>query len=93
MAQGDLVGTNNPLDVAIQGQGFFRVMRPSGEYAYTRAGNFRVDGTGRLVTQQGELLDPQITVPGDATDMTIRPDGMVSVRVPGRDAPQELGQL
>jgi flagellar basal-body rod protein FlgG len=93
MAQGDLVGTNNPLDVAIQGQGFFRVLRPSGEYAFTRAGNFRVDGTGRMVTQQGELLDPQITVPTDATDLTVRPDGMVSVRLPGRDMPQELGQL
>lgn len=93
MAQGDLVGTQNPLDVAIQGQGFFRILRPSGEFAYTRAGNFRVDGTGRLVTQQGELLDPQITVPNETTDLTIKPDGTIFAKLAGRDQPQELGTL
>ena len=93
MAQGDLVNTQNPLDVAIQGQGFFRVSRPNGEYAYTRAGNFRVDATGRLVTQQGEMIDPQIIVPNETTDLTIRSDGVVLAKLANREAPQELGTL
>lgn len=91
--QGELLTTHNPLDVAIEGDGFFRITRPGGEPAYTRAGNFRVDATGRLVTQRGELVDPEITVPADATELQIRPDGTVLARVPGREQPEELGQL
>jgi flagellar basal-body rod protein FlgG len=91
--QGELVTTNNPLDVAIEGAGFFRITRPNGEFASTRAGNFRVDATGRLVTQRGELLDPAITIPTDATEVRIQQDGTVLARVPGRQQPEQLGQL
>jgi flagellar basal-body rod protein FlgG len=92
-SQGELIATRNPLDVAIEGDGFFRVSRPGGQLAYTRAGNFRVDAAGRLVTARGEPLDPDLTVPPDAIDLAIRPDGVVFARVPGRDAPEEIGQL
>jgi flagellar basal-body rod protein FlgG len=93
LAQGDMINTQNPLDVAIEGQGFFQIQRANGEPAYTRAGNFRVDATGRLVTQMGELVEPGITVPPEATSLTIGPDGTVACAMPGRDEPTELGQL
>ncbi len=91
--QGDLQTTNNPLDVAIGGDGFFKVTRQGGDFAYTRAGNFRVDATGRLVTARGELLDPEIVIPPQTTSVTIAADGTVSAQVAGRDAAQELGRL
>ena len=91
--QGDAVVTSNPLDVAIEGNGFFRVLRPTGDPAYTRAGNFRVDSTGRLVTQHGEIVEPGITIPPDATAVTIKPDGTISATVTGRTDQAELGQL
>jgi flagellar basal-body rod protein FlgG len=91
--QGELLTTHNPLDVAIEGLGFFRVQRASGEAAYTRAGNFRVDATGRLVTQHGEVVEPGIDVPHDATDIGIKPDGTVTAKLAGREEPVELGQL
>ena len=93
MATGDRIGTQNPFDVAIDGSGFFRVQRPNGDVAFTRAGNFRVDETGRLVTQRGEIVDPGITIPTETKDLTIRPDGMVLASLPSRTDPQELGQL
>ena len=92
-SMGELLGTGNPLDVAIEGDGFFQVQRPNGELAYTRAGNFRVDGLGRLVTQNGELLDPNITLPDDASDITIRADGTVAVKVAGREKLLEVGTI
>lgn len=91
--QGDMVATNNPLDLAIEGNGFFRIQRASGEFAYTRAGNFRVDSTGRVVTQAGEVVEPGITIPPEATQLTIGQDGKVTVHVPGRDTPSELGSI
>jgi len=93
MSQGDIINTGNPLDVAIQGAGYLRVVRPTGEFAYTRAGNLRIDSMGRLCNQQGELLDPGMTIPVEATDVTVSSDGRLSVRVPGRDVPVELGTL
>ncbi|MFZ5444141.1 MAG: flagellar basal-body rod protein FlgG [Myxococcota bacterium] len=92
-SQGDFVETGNPMDLAVEGTGMFRVTRPNGEYAYTRAGNFKVDAEGRLVTQRGELVEPQITVPKEATGVTVSPDGVVSAAMPGQIKPQELGQL
>jgi flagellar basal-body rod protein FlgG len=92
-SQGDMIATNNPMDVAIEGTGFFRVQRENGEYAYTRAGNFRVDATGRVVTQQGELLEPGIQIPPEATNVSIRADGTVTVRMPGRDESSEVGTI
>jgi flagellar basal-body rod protein FlgG len=91
--QGELAQTGNPLDVAIEGAGFFRVQRASGDQAFTRAGNFRVDATGRVVTQHGELVEPGITVPPDASDLTIKADGTVTATLPSRADPIELGQI
>ncbi|MEW6433346.1 MAG: flagellar basal-body rod protein FlgG [Myxococcota bacterium] len=93
MTQGEAVATNNPLDVAIEGAGFLAVRLPGGDLGYTRAGNLRVDGAGQLVTAHGDLLEPDISIPTDATSVTIRRDGTVLANVPGRDEPQELGQL
>lgn len=93
MSQGDMQNTQNPLDVAVEGAGYFRVQRPNGALAFTRAGNFRIDETGRLVTQHGELVEPGIVVPPEATGLTIRPDGTVQAKLPTRQDPVELGQL
>ena len=90
---GDLQQTNNPLDLAIEGAGYFRVIRPSGEYAFTRAGNFRVDANGKVVTQHGDTLDGNISIPLEAQSITITPDGTVSARMPGKDTPQDLGKI
>jgi flagellar basal-body rod protein FlgG len=92
-SQGDMVSTQNPLDLAIEGSGFFRIQRANGEYAYTRAGNFRTDATGRLTTQTGELVDPGLTIPQDATSLTVRGDGTLLVSVSGRTEPTELGMI
>ncbi len=91
--QGDMINTQNQLDVAIEGNGFFVVQRANGEPAYTRAGNFRVDATGRLCTPNGDLIDPEIVVPPESIDLTIRPDGTVEARMPGRDEPMPLGHI
>ncbi len=92
-SQGDMLNTNNPLDVAIEGNGFFEVRQANGEPAYTRAGNFRVDATGRLTTQHGEIIEPEINVPPETTAVTIRADGTVLATLPGRTDPSELGQI
>ncbi|HEY7725426.1 MAG TPA: flagellar basal-body rod protein FlgG [Anaeromyxobacteraceae bacterium] len=92
-AQGDMTATQNPLDLAIEGPGFFRVQRLAGDFAYTRAGNFKVDATGRLVTQHGEIVEPGITVPADAVELSIRPDGTVAARTASSTDPMELGQV
>ncbi len=93
MGQGDLLSTQNPLDLAIEGQGFFVVERPDGTEAYTRAGNLRVDAEGRLVTSAGLPLAARIQFPPDAKAITIQPDGVVLAEVPGRVAPMELGRI
>ncbi len=93
LTQGDMVGTQNPLDVAIEGTGFLQVQRASGELAYTRAGNLRIDATGRLTTPHGELIEPAITIPPEASDITIKPDGAVLVHLPGRTDTTEVGKL
>ena len=93
MGQGDMLNTQNPLDVAIEGAGYFRVQRTSGEVAFTRAGNLRVDESGRLVTQHGELIEPGIVVPPETTDVIIKPDGRVFAKIPTKQDPIELGQL
>ncbi|MEP6655065.1 MAG: flagellar basal-body rod protein FlgG [Myxococcales bacterium] len=93
MGQGDMQNTQNPLDLAIEGGGFFRVQRAGGEVAFTRAGNLRVDETGRLVTQHGEIIEPGITVPPETTNIIIRPDGTVLAQLPNKTDPTELGRL
>ncbi|HEX9173726.1 MAG TPA: flagellar basal-body rod protein FlgG [Telluria sp.] len=90
---GSLQTTSQPLDVAISGNGFLQVRRPNGDPAYTRAGQLQVDANGTLVNAQGLALVPQITVPNNATAITIGENGMVSATIPGSVAPTELGQL
>jgi flagellar basal-body rod protein FlgG len=92
-APGDMNATGNALDLAIEGQGFFRVQQVSGEFAYTRAGNFRIDATGRLVTQHGEIVDPAINVPQNTTEITIQSDGTVVAKVSGSTTATQLGAI
>ncbi len=93
MNQGDMDNTGNKLDVAVQGRGFFRVQLPSGEDAYTRAGNFSLSATGQIVTSDGYTVQPGITVPSNATDITISKDGQVQATMPGQTSAQVVGQL
>ena len=92
-SQGSLTQTNNKLDVAIQGRGYLQVLLPSGETAYTRAGNLSVNNSGQLVTDQGYQVLPQITIPPDATDIAISQSGQVQVTQPTNAAPSQVGQL
>ena len=92
-SQGDFQQTNNPLDMVIQGRGFFQIRRPNGEMAYTRAGNFHLDRDGNVVTAQGDALEPQVTLPQDAQSITIATDGTVSFTQPGQTAAQLAGQI
>jgi len=91
--QGDFNTTGNPLDLAIQGQGFFQVQLPTGEIAYTRAGSFHLDSTGIIVTSDGNQLQPAITIPPSATNITIGTDGTVSVQLPGQAQTQQVGTI
>ncbi len=93
LSQGNFAGTSNPLDIAIQGHGFFQIRRASGELAYTRAGTFHLDRTGNVVTLDGESLEPQLTIPPGAQSITIAQDGTVSYTVPGQTAAQNGGQI
>jgi flagellar basal-body rod protein FlgG len=92
-SQGNFEQTGNPLDVVIQGKGFFQVRRPTGEVAYTRAGNFQLDRDGNLVTASGDPIEPQITLPQQAQTITIASDGTVSYTQPGQTAVQVAGQI
>ncbi len=92
-SQGTLQQTGNTYDVGIQGTGFFQLMRPNGELAYTRAGAFKVDSQGRMVSSSGLPLQPQIVVPANATGVTIGSDGTVTATEPGQTAAVPLGQL
>lgn len=91
--QGNAEKTDNPLDMMIQGDGFFQVQQADGTTAYTRSGSFKLDGDGNIVTSNGRFLLPEITVPEDATSINIREDGTVSVQIPGQTDPQEIGQI
>jgi flagellar basal-body rod protein FlgG len=91
--QGALSQTNNPLDLAVQGSGFFQIRQASGELAYTRAGQFQLDRNGNVVTANGDTLEPQITIPNTAQNLTIAQDGTVSFTVPGQSASQRAGQI
>ena len=90
---GDLVQTGNPLDIAIEGNGFFQVTMPDGAQAFTRAGNFTVDAQGQIVTVDGYALEPAVTIPPDATNVTVGADGTVSVTQAGTDVATEVGQI
>jgi flagellar basal-body rod protein FlgG len=91
--QGSFLQTNNPLDLVIEGRGFFQVRRPTGEIAYTRAGQFQLNRDGVLVTGDGDPIEPQITIPAEAQAVTIAQDGTVSFSQSGQAAAQLAGQL
>lgn len=92
-SQGTILVTSNPLDVAIEGSGFFVVQQPDGTPAYTRAGALQKDAQGQLVTPEGYLLDPPIIIPAEAQSVTIGADGTISAMVGGQTTPADVGQL
>jgi flagellar basal-body rod protein FlgG len=91
--QGDFVQTDNPFDLVIEGRGFFQVRMPTGELAYTRAGSFHIDRDGNMVTANGDPLEPGVTIPTDALDVSIGADGTVSFTQPGQNQAQQAGAL
>lgn len=93
MTQGDFNQTSNPLDLAIQGAGFFQVSRPDGTIAYTRDGSFHLNNQGTLVTANGDLLLPNLTIPSNATAVTISQYGVVSATIPGQTNGAQLGTV
>lgn len=92
-SQGNFRQSGNPLDLAIEGEGFFQITMPDGQTAYTRTGEFKVDSDGRLVTSDGFTAEPQISIPQDALAVTISADGIVSVRQPNIPTPTQVGNL
>jgi flagellar basal-body rod protein FlgG len=93
MNQGNLSPTEKSYDLAIRGEGFLRVALPDGRTAYTRDGSLDLDSQGRLVTPEGNLIDPGITIPNNATSVAISNLGVVSALVPGNTQPQQIGVI
>ncbi len=91
--QGNLMQTDNPLDMAIQWRGFFQILRPDGTLGYTRDGSFQVNSNGEVVNASGYLLQPAITVPTSALSVTVGSDGVVSVATQGSAAPTQVGTI
>jgi len=91
--QGSVLQTDNALDVAINGRGFFQILKPDGELAYTRDGTFQLNDQGQLVTSSGYTVQPGITIPDGAQSVTIGSDGVVSVKLAGQSAPSQVGSL
>jgi flagellar basal-body rod protein FlgG len=91
--QGDFDNTGNPLDLAIQGAGFFQVKQTNGETAYTRAGTFHLDQQGNVVTASGDPLEPSVTIPAGATSISVGSDGTVTVTMPGQTNSQQVGTI
>jgi flagellar basal-body rod protein FlgG len=92
-AQGNIAGTQNTYDLAISGRGYFQVTLPSGQTAYTRAGNLALNADGQIVTADGFAIEPAITVPPEAITVTISRDGVVEATLQNQVEPQNLGQL
>ena len=92
-SQGDFQSTENPFDVAVEGDGFFQITLPNGDTNYTRAGSFKLNESGQLVTSDGYTVNPAITIPADTIGVTISSDGHVSVKQPGTTAATDVGQL
>ncbi len=92
-SQGTVQATENPLDIAMQGKGYFQIELPDGTIAYTRDGAFKLSPEGMIVTRDGYVVQPAITIPDDATDVSINASGQVQVMLQGQVEPQELGQL
>ncbi|MFQ6008344.1 MAG: flagellar basal-body rod protein FlgG [Candidatus Zixiibacteriota bacterium] len=92
-SEGNLTSTGNPLDLAISGDGFFQIRHPDGSIAYTRDGAFKLSADGRIVTSDGYFLEPEITIPEDATAVSVGTDGVVEVLIVGEEEPVEVGQI
>ncbi|MBL4601487.1 MAG: flagellar basal-body rod protein FlgG [Emcibacteraceae bacterium] len=92
-SQGELVNSDTPLDMAINGRGYFRVQLPNGEDAYTRAGSFQLSPTGEVVNSEGYTINPGITIPQEAIDISINANGEVLVKIDGQLEPQNVGQF
>ena len=93
MVQGNLTQTEKEYDVAVRGEGFFKIRLPDGRTAYTRDGSFDLDSQGQIVTRDGYLLDPGITIPTNAESVSVSASGTVEARLPGQTAPQALGLI
>ena len=93
MTQGNVSQTERTYDLAIRGEGFFRVQMPDGRTAFSRDGGFETDSQGRITTKEGYLLDPGITIPTTASSVSIAQDGQVTALIPGNTTPQALGQI
>jgi flagellar basal-body rod protein FlgG len=91
--QGNTVETGNSLDMAVQGRGFFQILLPDGTLAYTRDGSFHMDAQGQIVTSGGNVLQPAITIPSDASSVTVGSDGTVGVMTPGSSSPTQIGNI
>ena len=91
--QGNLIQSNNTFDTAIQGRGFFQILKPNGQIAYSRNGEFQVNSTGQLVNSQGYRVQPDIIIPENSLSITIGSDGVVSVTQPGNPAPAQVGTI
>ncbi len=91
--QGDFQATQNQLDMAIEGDGFFQILQPNGEVAYSRAGSFKLDSEGRVVTSDGFLIEPELTIPSDTRSISIGTDGTVSVLQAGETEATEIGNI
>ncbi len=91
--QGNLAQTDNQLDMAIQGRGFFQILLPDGSQAYSRDGSLQIDDQGQMVTASGYVLQPTITIPSNAQSVSIGSDGVVSVRLPGSSAVTQVGTV
>jgi flagellar basal-body rod protein FlgG len=91
--QGNIINTDNSLDLTINGNGFFQVLMPDGTIAYTRAGNFTKNAQGQLVSSNGYPVEPAVTIPPNATSVSISQDGIVSVSIPGQAAAQTVGNI
>jgi len=91
--QGSMLQTGNAMDVAIKGRGFFQILKPDGDLAYTRDGTFQVNDQGEMVTASGYTVQPGITIPDGAQSITIGGDGVVSVKLPGQTSPSQVGVL
>jgi flagellar basal-body rod protein FlgG len=91
--QGNLTQTSNPLDLAIQGRGFFQILQPDGTTAYTRAGSFQLSPTGEIVTADGFVVQPGITLPQNTVGVTVNASGQVQAQIAGQTTPQTVGQF
>lgn len=92
-SQGNIIQTENSMDVAISGRGFFEILLPDGDTAYTRDGTFQLDSNGRMVTSNGYQLQPAVTVPANTISITIGEDGVMSALVAGSTAPTQIGAI